>query len=82
MSRITSGRIIKKAGKEKAFRTLWLRGSVEKKRSCEKVKYPKVHLTVSLKYQISKFSKSFRVHLPVLHEGEKQGLVKRITDCS
>jgi hypothetical protein len=82
MSRITSGRIIKKAGKEKVFTTLRLQGSVKKKSSSEKVKYPKAHLTVSLKYQDSKFSKSFRVHLPVLHEGEGQGLVKQITDCS
>ena len=53
-----------------------------KKSTSEKVKYPKVPLTVSLKHQSIKFSKSFMVHLPVLCEGEEQGLVKQITDCS
>jgi hypothetical protein len=82
MSRITSGRIRKKAGKKKCLQPCSFKGVQKKKSRSEKVKYPKVHLTVSLKYQSSIFSKFFMVHLPVLCEGEEQGLVKRITDCS
>jgi len=55
-SRITSGRIKKKAGKKCVYSPADLevtlpeiRDSIAKKSNSQKVKYPKVHLTVSIK---------------------------------